>query len=110
MSGSWALPEELRQLAEADEGLVKEVLSVFQSDTADRVQKLRGAVEQDDRTLVKNQAHAMKGSAGQVGASVVADLCRQIELQALTADGAVLRELTARLETAFAEVCRQMDA
>lgn len=110
MSGSWVLPDELRQLAESDEGLVKEVLSVFQSDTSDRVRKLRAGVEQNDRTVVRNQAHAIKGSAGQVGAMTVASLCRQIEMDALTADAAALRSLTAELETAFSTVCREMSA
>lgn len=110
MSASWVLPDELRQLAESDEDLVKEVLSVFQSDTADRVRKLRAGVEQNDRTVVRSQAHAIKGSAGQVGALDVASLCRQIEMDAPTADLATLRKLTGQLETAFAVVCREMSA
>jgi HPt (histidine-containing phosphotransfer) domain-containing protein len=106
----WALPEELRQLAEADEDLVNEVLAVFQSDTADRIRKLRAALESGDRQQVRHQAHAVKGSAGQVGAANVSELCRLIEAQALTADVPVLQELTARLEVAFADVCRAMSA
>jgi histidine phosphotransfer protein HptB len=110
MSGSWVLPEELRQLAESDESLVNEVLAVFQSDTSDRVRKLRAAVEQNDRIQVRNQAHAVKGSAGQVGALVVSSLCRQLELEALTADQAVLRDVASRLQTEFVSVCRDMNA
>ena len=109
-SEPWVLPEELRLLAESDEDLVNEVLSVFQSDTADRLRKLRAALEAGDRQVVKNQAHAVKGSAGQVGAAGVSDLCRQIESQALTADASMLHDLTAQLEAAFADVCREMTA
>jgi HPt (histidine-containing phosphotransfer) domain-containing protein len=109
-SEPWTLPEELRLLAESDEDLVNEVLSVFQSDTADRLRKLRAALEAGDRQAVKNQAHAVKGSAGQVGAACVSDLCRRIESQALTADASVLHDLTGQLETAFADVCREMTA
>jgi HPt (histidine-containing phosphotransfer) domain-containing protein len=106
----WALPEELRQLAESDEDLVNEVLSVFQSDTADRVGKLRAAVAQDDRQQVRHQAHAVKGSAGQVGALGVSELCRQLELVALTAEKPVLDDLVARIEASFADVRRAMSA
>ena len=42
---SWVLPEELRQLAESDEDLVKEVLAVFRSDTAERIARLRAALD-----------------------------------------------------------------
>jgi HPt (histidine-containing phosphotransfer) domain-containing protein len=106
----WALPEELRQLAESDEDLVNEVLSVFQSDTSDRIGKLRAALVQDDRQQVRHQAHAVKGSAGQVGAPGVSELCRQLELLALTAEPPVLHDLVARLEVSFADVCRAMSA
>jgi HPt (histidine-containing phosphotransfer) domain-containing protein len=106
----WVLPEELRQLAESDEDLVNEVLAVFQSDTTDRIRKLRAALDSGDRQQVRHQAHAVKGSAGQVGAAGVSELCRQLELQALTAETPVLLDLTARLEAAFADVCRAMSA
>lgn len=109
-SEPWALPEELRQLAESDEDLVNEVLGVFQSDTADRLRKLRAGLEAGDRQMVRGQAHAVKGSAGQVGAAGVSDLCRQIESLAVTADASVLHDLTAQLEAEFADVCREMTA
>jgi len=110
MSAPWVLPEELRQLAESDEDLVKEVLAVFRSDTAERIAKLRAALDRGDRVTVKNQAHAVKGSAGQVGAAEVSELCRDIELQSIASDEPVLRGLVTRLEAAFASVVRDMSA
>ena len=104
----WVLPEELRQLAESDEDLVTEVLTVFQSDTADRIQRLRAALAQDDRRQVRSQAHAIKGSAGQVGAGGVHELCRQLEVMAFSADKPVLHDLVGRLDASFAGVCRAM--
>jgi HPt (histidine-containing phosphotransfer) domain-containing protein len=110
MAAPWVLPDELRQLAESDEGLVKEVLAVFLSDTADRIARLRAALERGDRVGVKHEAHAIKGSAGQVGAAEVSALCRDIEYQAVASDEASLRALVARLEPAFASVSRDMSA
>ena len=110
MSGSWALPEELRQLAESDDALVKEVLSVFRSDTADRIARLRAAADRGDHSAVRSEAHAIKGSAGQVGAGGVSVLCRQIELEVGAPESASLKDLVAKLEADFAKVCREMNA
>jgi HPt (histidine-containing phosphotransfer) domain-containing protein len=108
-SGSWALPEELRQLAECgDESLIKEVLGVFRSDTTERLEKLRAAIAQDNRPQVQSEAHSMKGAAGQVGANNLAAICLQLEQQAMTAAPAALSELTDRVEAAFLDVSRVM--
>jgi HPt (histidine-containing phosphotransfer) domain-containing protein len=110
MSGPWVLPEELRQLGESDDGLVKEVLAVFRSDTADRIGKLRGALERDDRGQAQRQAHTIKGAAAQVGAFEVSALAREIEQQAAGGEAAALAGLVARLESAFAGVCQEITA
>jgi HPt (histidine-containing phosphotransfer) domain-containing protein len=107
-TGPWVLPDELRLLAEADENLVNEVLSVFRTDTAERFAKLKAALAQDDRTTVRNHAHAMKGSSGQVGAFEVATFCRQIEAEAINGPPETLKDLIARAEAAFAEVLQAM--
>jgi HPt (histidine-containing phosphotransfer) domain-containing protein len=110
-SQSWALPDDLRQLAETgEEDLVKEVLAVFQSDTTERLTKLRNGLAGNDRGVVKSQAHAIKGSAGQVGAMRVAAICQSIESGAPTAGVADLQDLVRQLESAFAEVSRAMSA
>jgi HPt (histidine-containing phosphotransfer) domain-containing protein len=96
-------------LAEAgDESLVQEVLSVYRTDTAERMAKLKAAVAREDRAMVKNQAHAIKGSSGQVGAVEVAAHCRELELGAMTAAPEVLRDLVGRAEAALVEVLRVM--
>src|SRR5438105_8497477 len=98
----WLLPEELEQLAEQGEsGLVQEVLAVFQTDTAERLTKLRNAVSSGDRTEVRNQAHAIKGSASQVGALAVAAFCQSLESKALAGPLPELRDLAGHLDTAF---------
>ncbi len=107
---SWVLPEELRQLAETDEGLVKEVLAVFRTDTAERIARLRAALDRGDTAVVKSEAHALKGSSGQVGAGGVSTICRQIELQIAGPETAVVRDLVAQLQAAFEAVCRDMNA
>jgi HPt (histidine-containing phosphotransfer) domain-containing protein len=107
----WVLPDELRQLAESGDGdLVKEVLAIFRSDTSKRLAGLRAALSRKNRDQVKHQAHAMKGSAGQVGAGSMAALCQRIESQALTAAAADLENLVSEVEHELADVSRAMDA
>jgi HPt (histidine-containing phosphotransfer) domain-containing protein len=107
---SWVLPEELRQLAESDEALVKEVLAVFQSDTAERIARLRASLDRGDTAGVKTEAHALKGSSGQVGAGGVSAICRQIELHMAGPETAVVKDLVAQLEASFEAVCRDMSS
>ena len=106
---SWALPEELRQLAECgDPGLVDEILSVFRTDTARRLGVMRAALDGGQRMSLRSEAHAIKGSAGQVGASSLASMCQRLEATALTAPVGDLANLLGEIETAFTQICQQM--
>ena len=110
MAVSWVLPDELKQLAETDEALIEEVLSVFRTDTAERIGRMQEAVDRGDFAAVKAEAHTLKGSSGQVGAAAVSALCRQIEQRAPEGDAATMQELVAQLQKAFDSVCREMSA
>jgi histidine phosphotransfer protein HptB len=105
-SDSWVLPEELRALAEGgDDDLVKEVLSVFQSDTAERLHAMRATT---DREELRKQAHALKGSSGQVGAIGLSKICQTLETNARAAQPDELQKLVAEIESEFAIVKKQM--
>ncbi len=111
MAQSWVLPEELRQLAESgDAEIVQEVLSVFQSDTAERLAAMRAASADGDRVAIGRQAHAVKGSSGQVGALALAEICRRLETSAAAASPAEVDDLISRIERELQSVCRQMQA
>jgi len=108
---AWVLPEELRQLAEqVDKGIVAEVLTAFQNDTAARVAKLRTALADGDRTGIRNESHAMKGSAGQVGAPALAAICQSLEFRAMIADTAELQSILNQVEAEFSEVLHAINA
>lgn len=89
-------------------GLVEEVLAIFQSDTAERVEAMRAAAAAADRATLRKQAHALKGSAGQVGALPLAEICKTLENTALTAPAPELAELVASIAGEFQDVCGQM--
>lgn len=65
-----------------DEGqpdVVTEFIDVFLEDLPMRANRLRQAVGSKSPAELKSAAHALKGSAGSVGAVIVAGLCAQIE-------------------------------
>ena len=103
----WALPEALQQLAMAGEqDLVAEVLTLFQTDTDSRLRTLRSAVQSGNRKVVRAEAHSLKGSAAQVGATALADSCRQLELTAETCPD--FMPLLQEIEARFALVSKAM--
>jgi PAS domain S-box-containing protein len=59
--------------------VVDEIISLFNDDSAQRLEKLRKAVKEKDFLQIKIEAHGLKGSCGNVGAKYIADLCLQIE-------------------------------
>lgn len=108
-SADWTLPDELRMLAEmGDADTVREVIAVFQTDTRARLSVIQKAVADGDVGKLKSEAHAVKGSAAQVGATTVSNLCRYIELAAGNHDLQTAARLMPDLESAFAAVCRAM--
>jgi HPt (histidine-containing phosphotransfer) domain-containing protein len=76
----WHLPETLREFEQTgDETIVLELIDSFQNDTAHRFERLHDAVARLDAATVKAEAHAVGGSARQMGAEALADLCQAVE-------------------------------
>lgn len=105
-AATWELPETLQYLATTgDADLVDEIIAMFKSDTAQRFQVLREALAQFDSARVKQQAHAIKGGAVQVGAHTLAALCQRIELEAGTPPRGELEDLVRQAEADFTDLC-----
>ena len=109
-SGSaWTLPEELRALAEAGEGeAVREVIAIFQTDTEVRIRSIHQALGERNAARVRAETHAVKGSAAQVGATTISDLCRRMEAAAGAGNLDEALRLLPELEAEFAAVRRAM--
>ncbi|HUB79701.1 MAG TPA: Hpt domain-containing protein [Bryobacteraceae bacterium] len=102
---AWILPAALRQLQECGEtALVEELIAIFQTDTAARLETLARAVAASDYAVARQEAHTIKGSALQVGAVRFADFCRQMELEARKPDPADLAPLLSAAVRSFDEV------
>ena len=101
----WTLPEALHGLALCGEReIVSEVLALFQSDTQSRLRALRGSVQAGDRRRARMEAHSLKGSAVQVGAIAMAELCAELELTAETRPE--LESVLEQIEARFAAVSK----
>lgn len=107
VQSNWALPETLQLLAAAgDAELVQEIIDMFKSDTARRLLLLREALTQMDQARVRQQAHAIKGSAVQVGAESLAALCQRIETGGPSQPRTELETLVTQAEVDFEGLCR----
>jgi HPt (histidine-containing phosphotransfer) domain-containing protein len=70
----------LRPLGEPD--LALEVIDLFLSDVPQRLDALRDSLARSDLPTVARIAHSLKGSAGHLGAKLLATLCTRLEHKA----------------------------
>jgi CheY-like chemotaxis protein/HPt (histidine-containing phosphotransfer) domain-containing protein len=71
---------ELEELADPeDPDWVRGIMAKFIEDAASRLTLLKAAVEMRDAAALRDMAHALKGSSGNVGAQALADLCRTLQ-------------------------------
>jgi two-component system, sensor histidine kinase and response regulator len=78
-------PEFVASLRTLDNGsgtFLAEIATLFLSDAPVRVDAIRNAIENGDMQTVNDQAHALKSSAGNVGATELSDRCGELELMA----------------------------
>jgi signal transduction histidine kinase/HPt (histidine-containing phosphotransfer) domain-containing protein/DNA-binding response OmpR family regulator len=72
--------QSLKELGgESDTGLLGELVELFNSDTPQRLERLVAAVDSGDFEEAGRVAHSLKSSCGNLGAIVMAELCRSIE-------------------------------
>jgi len=106
----WVLPGDLQQLiGEGAEDLVAEVMTTFRADTAARLAVLQEVIASGNSSLLRAEAHALKGSAAQVGAEGMARLCREMEERAASGAIVELNSLLNQLDSQFEEICRMLD-
>ena len=105
----WQLPETLREMeVDGDDGIVLELIDSFQNDTASRFVRLHYAVARFDGAGVKAEAHAVRGSARQMGAEALADLCQAVEAGAPEMNWPELEYQVKQAEVLFAEARNAM--
>ena len=89
------------QVAKPGEDVLGELLQLFERDSQLRLVALKDAVAHGDADARKSAAHALKGSAGNVGARRVAAMAAHIEKQDVDVDA---------LDRLAAEIAAAIDA
>lgn len=80
-----------------DEALMREVLSVLVDDTSRQMNLLQSAIQEEDATRCMHLAHYSKGACANVGATVAAEILKDIERRAANRDFGECRVALGRL-------------
>ncbi|WP_139488570.1 Hpt domain-containing protein [Brevibacillus dissolubilis] len=103
--------EQLRSWVETskeDEGAFAELMELYLKNSATYIDKIKQAADDNDLTQVGEQAHKLKGTSLNFGASQIAKLSETIELQMQQeTDGAEARDGE---ELSWREAVRQLDS
>ncbi|MGC4081231.1 MAG: Hpt domain-containing protein [Vicinamibacterales bacterium] len=67
-----------------DASALCEMVAIVAKSVPQHVAELRAAAKRGDASAVAAEAHAVRGTVGNVGAATVADLAREIEMTART--------------------------
>ena len=81
--GDVTISERLDQLREeCGAEMVAGFVSVFITDTSERMKRLQELADDQDSTAVEREAHGLKGSCANLGVESMAELCRVLEAEA----------------------------
>ncbi|MEE9255181.1 MAG: response regulator, partial [Pseudomonadales bacterium] len=108
--------DELRRLdARSRRDVLDSVINLYLKSSADSIQALRAATEQNDVNALRTSAHNLKSSSAQVGATHLTHLCKQLEdmgrdhrADDRRADAAPA--LLEELEPEYRSVCRALES
>lgn len=99
----WTPPPWLLEVAPDDDSAIAELLDVFKTATETSLQQMRTALATVDVPRLRTEAHRTKGSAKQVGADALAEVCQALELASNLTPVSRLAELLDRGQEVFAE-------
>jgi len=91
----------LQQIGD-DDGVLREIIGIYLREAPTRLDGIRRAIAQRDARSLAGEAHALRSSSGNVGATRVTDLC--ISLEAIGRNGGVdgAAEILPQLESEYA--------
>jgi HPt (histidine-containing phosphotransfer) domain-containing protein len=99
----------LRQLTPPGEpDVLLEVLKLFLEEVPARIARLRNAWTAGNIQEVHRAAHSLKGSAGNIGARRLYDVCRQLDERGKAGDLAGVAPLVDALDVEFGKVATEI--
>lgn len=94
----------LRDLDSGDGELLRLLVDEYANDTRAQLDTLHAALAEGDPHAVERAAHTVKGASANIGATRLAELCRELEALGRAAALGSGRELLERIETEFESV------
>ena len=104
----WTPPAQLLVLATDDEGLIADLIDLFKTDVETDLRKMRVALAAGDIPRIRAGSHSIRGSAMQVGADRLLDVCQELELASGFTPASRLAELVDRIQGLFEETASLM--
>ena len=93
--------DELRELSDGNDSLLRELIEIFFQDGPGRVASLRNSLQGMEAFTISQIAHTLKGSAHNIGAVQLAQLCQTLEHSAKNGELTGAGELVSRIEKEF---------
>ena len=90
--------------------LLARVVSSYLETSPDIVKRIRAAVASQNATELRAAAHRLKSSSAQLGASSVADDCRELEMMGKSQNFAQADEALRRFEAHYLSACTALQA
>jgi CheY-like chemotaxis protein/HPt (histidine-containing phosphotransfer) domain-containing protein len=87
-----------RSFTNGDEKLLRDLISIFQTESRDQIEGIRCGIDNDDAELLTRSAHTLKSSALVFGASSLANVALSIELHGRRSEFEEARILLGPLE------------
>ncbi len=96
--------DSLRELGGGDDEFLNDLIRTFLDETPVILERLHAALANDDAGGIRLNAHSLKGSSAEFGASWLAELCRQLELAGKNGDLDTAPDLLGEIEDEYARV------
>ena len=84
-----------------DEQIIYEIIPYFFVDNRHRMEMLKDAVEQNNRSEVRMQSHTLKGSAANISARRLSKTAHQLEVAAMDGNTDVYKTLFENVQAEF---------
>ncbi|GAB1261997.1 Hpt domain-containing protein [Aurantivibrio plasticivorans] len=111
MSDHTALDQDtLEMLKDVMEDGFNDLIMTYLTDSEVRVAALAEAIESRDSEAVRREAHSLKGSSGNIGATGLAGLCLVVEHKGRDGDLSGLEENLSDIRAAFAIISDSLKA
>ena len=100
----WSPPVSILEAASGDDSLIDDLIDVFSTDSDARIGQMRVALATRNLPGIRFEAHSIKGSARQLGAEALADVCQELEIVSDSEDALVIAAKVNRVQDLFEDI------